>query len=51
MEREIQRKYPFEKLSTEELEKLLVQDFVATGGAEPDVDYIMAIMEVINERE
>ena len=51
MEREIQRKYPFEQLSTEELEKLLVQDFAATGEAEPDVDYIMAIMEVIDERE
>lgn len=51
MEREIRRKYPFEKLSTEELENLLAQDFAATDGAEPDVDYIMAIMEVINERE
>lgn len=52
MERENQRKYPiFEQLSTEELEKLLAQDFAATDGEEPDVDYIMAIMGVINERE
>lgn len=52
MERENQRKYPiFEQLSTEELEKLLAQDFAATGEEEPDVDYIMAIMGVINERE
>ena len=36
---------------TEELEKLLAQDFAATGEEEPDVDYIMAIMGVINERE
>ena len=41
----------FEQLSTEELEKLLAQDFVATNGAEPDIDYIMAIMEVIQKRE
>ena len=52
MERDSQRKYPiFEQLSTEELEKLLAQDFAATGEEEPDVDYIMAIMGVINERE
>lgn len=52
MERENQRKYPiFEQLSTEELEKLLAQDFAATDGEEPDADYIMAIMGVINERE
>ena len=52
MEREIQRKYPIlETLSTEELEKLLAQDFAATGEEEPDVDYIMAIMGVIKERE
>lgn len=51
MERENQRKYPiFEQLSTEELEKLLAQDFAATDEA-PDADYIMAIMGVINERE
>lgn len=52
MERDSQRKYPiFEQLSTEELEKLLAQDFAATGEEEPDVDYIMAIMGVIRERE
>lgn len=38
-------------LSTEELEDLLCQDFDVSGGKEPDVDYIMAIMEVIQERE
>ncbi len=44
--------YPLlEQLSTGELEKLLSQDYVATSGSEPDVDYIMAIMEVIQERE
>ena len=33
MERETQRKYPiFETLSTEELEKLLAQDFAADDG-------------------
>ncbi|WP_312281695.1 hypothetical protein [Oscillibacter sp.] len=42
---------PLEQLSTEELEKLLLQDFVASSGSEPDVDYIMAIMEVIQKRE
>ncbi|WP_312159751.1 DUF4367 domain-containing protein [Oscillibacter sp.] len=42
---------PLEQLSTEELEKLLLQDFVAPSGSEPDVDYIMAIMEVIQKRE
>lgn len=52
MGRDSQRKYPiFEQLSTEELEKLLAQDFAATGDEEPDVDYIMAIMGVIKERE
>lgn len=44
--------YPIlEHMSTEDLEKLLAQDFVASGGSEPDVDYIMAIMEVIQKRE
>ena len=51
MERETQRKYPiFDQLSTEELEELLVQDF-SVADEEPDVDYIMAIMEVIAERK
>ena len=52
MRHENQRKYPIlEQLTTEELEKLLAQDFAATGEEEPDVDYIMAIMGVIKERE
>lgn len=38
-------------LSTEELENLLCQDFDVSDDKEPDVDYIMAIMEVIHERE
>ena len=38
-------------LSTEELEDLLCQDFDVFGDKEPDIDYIMAIMEVIQERE
>lgn len=51
MARENQRKYPiFDQLSTEELQKLLAQDFTATD-EDPDVDYIMAIMEVITERK
>lgn len=52
MERKSQRKYPvLEQLTTEELEKLLAQDFAATGDEEPDAEYIMAIMGVIKERE
>ena len=52
MEREEKRKYPiFEQLSTEELNNLLAQDFAAMDEEGPDVDYIMAIMEVINKRE
>jgi hypothetical protein len=38
-------------LSTEELEDLLCQDFDVFGEKEPDIDYILAIMEVIQERE
>lgn len=40
-------------LSTEELERLLQQDFIMNGDSdtEPDTDYIMAIMEVIMSRE
>ena len=38
--------YPFlEQMRTEELEALLQQEFTAADGGEPDVDYIMAIME------
>ena len=40
--------YPFlEQMRTEELEALLQQEFTAADGGEPDVDYIMAIMEVM----
>lgn len=38
-------------LSTEQLENLLSQDFDWSGEQEPDVDYIMAVMEVIRERD
>ena len=52
MERDEKRKYPiFEQLSTEELNNLLAQDFAAMDEEGPDVDYIVAIMEVINKRE
>lgn len=40
-----------EKLSTEELEDLLAQDFFEHENEEPDVEYIAAILEVIDERE
>lgn len=40
-----------EKKTTEELEELLALDFSEQEDAEPDVEYIMTIMEVINERE
>ncbi|WP_312634826.1 DUF4367 domain-containing protein [Oscillibacter sp.] len=44
--------YPFlEHMSTEDLEKMLSQDFIAPDDAAPDIDYIMAIMEVIQKRE
>lgn len=44
--------YPFLKdLDTEQLEQLLRQEFDSADAAEPDTDYIMAIMEVIRERE
>lgn len=44
--------YPsLEHMSTEELEKLLSQDFSASNDTEPDVNYIMAIMEVIQKRK
>ena len=52
MDRDSQRKdLIFEQLSTEELEKLLAQDFAATGEGAPNTEYIMAIMRVIKERE
>ncbi len=40
-----------ENLSIPELEALLQQDFTATGGGAPDVDYIRSIIEVIQNRE
>ena len=44
--------YPFlEQMRTEELEALLQQEFAAADGGEPDVDYIMAIMEVMKQRD
>ena len=43
--------YPFlEQMRTEELEALLQQEFTAADGGEPDVDYIIAIMEVMKQR-
>lgn len=52
MELDAQRKYlNLEQLPTEELEKLLVQDFDAMDSEEPNVEFILAITEVINERE
>lgn len=44
--------YPFlEQMRTEELEALLQQEFTAADGGELDVDYIMAIMEVMKQRD
>ena len=44
--------YPFlEQMRTEELEALLQQEFTAADGGEPDVDYIIAIMEVMKQRD
>ena len=44
--------YPFlEQMRTEELEALLQQEFTAADGGEPDVDYIMAIMVVMKQRD
>ena len=44
--------YPFlEQMRTEEREALLQQEFTAADGGEPDVDYIMAIMEVMKQRD
>ena len=44
--------YPFlEQMRTEELEALLQQEFTAADGGEPDVDYIMAMMEVMKQRD
>ena len=43
--------FDLENMSIPELEALLQQDFIALDGAAPDVDYIMAIMEVIQKKE
>lgn len=43
--------YDLENMSIPELEALLQQDFIASDGAAPDVDYIMAIVEVIQKKE
>ena len=43
--------YDLENLSIPELEALLQQDFLASDGNSSDVDYIMAIVEVIQEKE
>lgn len=43
--------YNLENLSIPELEALLQQDFLTSGSGSPDVDYIMAIVEVIHKKE
>lgn len=43
--------YDLENKSIPELEALLQQDFIASDGSSPDVDYIMAIMEVMHKKE
>lgn len=43
--------YDLENLSVPELEALLQQDFLASDGSSPDVDYIMAIVEVMHQKE
>lgn len=43
--------YDLENMSISELEALLQRDFIASDGAAPDVDYIMAIAEVIQKKE
>lgn len=43
--------YDLENMSIPDLEALLQQDFIATNGSAPDVDYIMAIMEVIQKKD
>ena len=43
--------YDLENMSIPELEALLHRDFCASDGAAPDVDYIMAIAEVIQKKE
>lgn len=43
--------YDLENKSIPELEALLQQDFIASDGSSPNVDYIMAIMEVMHKKE
>lgn len=43
--------YDLENMSIPGLEALLHRDFFASDGAAPDVDYIMAIAEVIQKKE
>lgn len=43
--------YDLENMSIPDLEALLQQDFIATNGSAPDIDYIVAIMEVIQKKE
>ena len=43
--------YDLENLSIPELEALLQQDFLASDGSSPDVDYVMAIVEVMHKKE
>ena len=43
--------YDLENMSIPELEALLHRDFCASDCAAPDVDYIMAIAEVIQKKE
>lgn len=43
--------YDLENLSIPELEALLQQDFLTSDGSSSDVDYIMAIVEVIHKKE
>lgn len=43
--------YDLENLSVPELEALLQRDFLASDGSSSDVDYIMAIVEVIHKKE
>lgn len=43
--------YNLENMSIPELEALLQQDFLTSDGCSPDVDHIMAIVEVIHKKE
>lgn len=43
--------YDLENMSIPELEALLQQDFIASSGDAPDVEYIMKIVEVIQQKE